>query len=101
MLETFLTEGVFVAADVTSSAGTSTSFEAEGELKEGFWNALAEDADVRAVKEEQEKEGDFHRRRGSHRCFPTVVGVGGNTGRSGSNGGGAKRESMRELDIRC
>ena len=90
MLETFLTEGVFVAADVTSSAGTSTSFEAEGELKEGFWNALAEDADVRAVKEEQEKRGRFSPSAWFASLFSNGGRSGGNTGRSGSNGGGAK-----------
>ena len=90
MLETFLTEGVFVAASTTSSAGTSTSFEAEGELKEGFWNALAEDADVRAVKEEQEKRGRFSPSAWFASLFSNGGRSGGNTGRSGSNGGGAK-----------
>ena len=98
MLETFLTEGVFVAADVTSSAGIS--FEAEGELKEGFWNALAEDADESGEGRAREKRAIFTV--GVVRIVVSNGGrSGGNTGRSGSNGGGAKRESIRELDIRC
>jgi hypothetical protein len=75
MLETFLTEG---ATSFTSAARSS-------ELNEEVFDALAEDADVRAVKEEQERRGRFS----ASAWFASLFNNGGG-GKSSSDGVGAK-----------
>ena len=74
MLETFLTEG---ATSFTSAARSS-------ELNEEVFDALAEDADVRAVKEEQERRGRFS----ASAWFASLFNNGG--GGKSSDGVGAK-----------
>ena len=80
MLESFLTEGVFTAS--AASTATTTSSGLDAELKE-VCNVLAEDADVRAVKEEQERRGRFS----ASAWFASLFNSGGG---SGSNRGSAK-----------
>ena len=83
MLESFLTEGVFTAsAAAAASTATTTSSGLDAELKE-VCNVLAEDADVRAVKEEQERRGRFS----ASAWFASLFNGGGG---SGSNRGSAK-----------
>jgi hypothetical protein len=74
MLETFLTEG---ATSFTSTARSS-------KLNEEVFDALAEDADVRAVKEEQERRGRFS----ASAWFASLFNNGG--GGKSSDGVGAK-----------
>jgi len=82
MLESFLTEGVFTASAAAASTVTTTSSGLDAELKE-VCNVLAEDADVRAVKEEQERRGRFS----ASAWFASLFNSGGG---SGSNRGSAK-----------